>query len=157
MSVRSDRVRKSTAFSYAIGQEIRALRQNVLSSNLIDFNELCDAELKHFLNWKRQNDSVQYSLVKQHDGHHHRHKSQPQANSMFIVFGSKSIILCLLAGLMLINVNVAIEYFTSIRCFVPNNYMIWEATRPISNCQFCAGIDRPLILSNISQTEFLVS
>lgn len=49
------------------------------------------------------------------------------------------------------------EYFIGIRCLVPNNYLVWEATRPVSDCSFCDGIRRPLILPNLTQAEFAVS
>lgn len=161
MDIRSNLRSKCTSFPHAIGQEIRALRQNVLKSNLIDFNELCDAEFNHYLNWKRQTDGLPHATITDQQKAEHRQrqtKSKVQQN----VYGIKTVlsmgaILGIAIGLMLLNCNVVIEYFTSIRCFVPNNYMIWEATRPISNCQFCAGVKRPLILSNLSQTEFSVS
>ena len=51
----------------------------------------------------------------------------------------------------------AIEYILGIRCFVPNNYLIWEATRPVSDCRFCTGITKPVILHNMTQAEFAVS
>lgn len=45
---------------------------------------------------------------------------------------------------------------SSIRCLLPNNYLIWEATRPISNCEYCIGITKPIFLPNISREEFMV-
>lgn len=151
MDFRSNFPNNCVEFPYAIGQEIRTLRENVLKSNLIDLNELCDAEFNHYLNWKRQTDTMQYSPLKL------QQQQKPKQNCYgLMTVLSMSAAVCLAIGLMLLNFNIFIEYFTSIRCFVPNNYMIWEATRPISNCQFCAGVDRPLILSNISQTEFSV-
>lgn len=132
------------AHTVAINREIKRLRQNVLTSNLIELNELCDAELKLFLNWKRQVPSLQYSA--RHD------ENTQRADRTFTVIAIT--LLCLIIALC--NFDVA-AYFLSIRCFVPNNYMIWEATRPISNCEFCAGVQRPLILPNISRTEFSVS
>lgn len=156
MDFRSDPQSKCTAFPHAIGQEIRALRRNVLKSNLIDFNELCDAELNHYLNWRRQTDGVEYSTVQQEQQQQQQKSKQQNCYGTWTALSVRAM-LCLIIGLMLLNFHVFIEYFTSIRCFLPNNYMIWEATRPISNCQFCAGVSRPLILSNLSQTEFAVS
>lgn len=46
------------------------------------------------------------------------------------------------------------KHLRGARCLVPNNYLLWEFTRPISNCDFCAGVGAPLILPNISQEEF---
>lgn len=48
------------------------------------------------------------------------------------------------------------EYVLGIRCFLPNNYLIWEATRPISDCNYCKGVMRPLILDNMTQEQFQV-
>lgn len=49
----------------------------------------------------------------------------------------------------------AIHYVLGIRCIVPNNYFIWEATRPIKDCNFCSNITEPTILNNITRDEFL--
>lgn len=54
-------------------------------------------------------------------------------------------------------INNLLEYVLGIRCLVPNNYLIWEATRPVSDCSFCDGITRPIILENLTQQEFMVS
>lgn len=51
---------------------------------------------------------------------------------------------------------VLIDICMGIRCILPNNYLIWEATRPISDCKFCIDIHRPIILSNITKHEFMV-
>lgn len=29
------------------------------------------------------------------------------------------------------------QFLITVRCFLPNNYLVWEATRPISDCSFC--------------------
>lgn len=50
-----------------------------------------------------------------------------------------------------------IKSFQETRCLLPNNYLVWEFTRPISNCDYCRGIDAPLILSNITKEEFRTS
>lgn len=50
----------------------------------------------------------------------------------------------------------AIASIMGIRCFVPNNYIIWEASRPITDCNYCRSINRPIILPNVSQDEFAV-
>ncbi|XP_017780310.1 PREDICTED: uncharacterized protein LOC108565394 [Nicrophorus vespilloides] len=41
-----------------------------------------------------------------------------------------------------------------IRCLIPNNYFVWEATRPISDCGFCLNVTAPIILHNASREEF---
>lgn len=47
-------------------------------------------------------------------------------------------------------------YFFGIRCFVPNNYLVWEATRPVTDCAYCRHVRRPLILPNMTREEFAV-
>lgn len=54
-------------------------------------------------------------------------------------------------------VNKTFEHILGMRCFVPNNYLVWEATRPKSDCSFCRGIDQPIVLANMSREEFSVS
>ncbi|XP_015593936.1 uncharacterized protein LOC107267143 [Cephus cinctus] len=46
------------------------------------------------------------------------------------------------------------RYAQGTRCLVPNNYLTWEFTRPVSNCDFCRGVDSALYLRNISKEEF---
>lgn len=41
-----------------------------------------------------------------------------------------------------------------IRCVVPNNYFVWEATRPISDCSFCINVTGPIVLYNATREEF---
>ncbi|XP_065083067.1 uncharacterized protein LOC135705324 [Ochlerotatus camptorhynchus] len=47
-----------------------------------------------------------------------------------------------------------IEVILGTRCIVPNNYLVWEATRPLSDCDFCRGVQGPIILSNLSREQF---
>lgn len=47
-----------------------------------------------------------------------------------------------------------IKSFQGTRCLLPNNYLIWEFTRPISNCDYCRDIETPLILPNLTKEEF---
>ena len=63
------------------------------------------------------------------------------------------LILLFFATPILVNV---LEILISMRCIVPNNYLVWEATRPVSNCDFCRGIDKPTILKNLTREEFKV-
>lgn len=43
-----------------------------------------------------------------------------------------------------------IEFLLTIRCIFPNNYIIYEATRPLSNCLYCKNLKKPIIIKNIS-------
>lgn len=40
------------------------------------------------------------------------------------------------------------------RCIVPNNYFVWEFTRPVSDCEFCRDVDSALVLPNVTREEF---
>ncbi|KAJ3663015.1 hypothetical protein Zmor_007326 [Zophobas morio] len=50
--------------------------------------------------------------------------------------------------------STAINYFLGVRCIVPNNYFVWEATRPVSDCNFCINITNPIVLQNVTRKEF---
>lgn len=63
------------------------------------------------------------------------------------------IIISLIFGLITHN---SIEYLSGVRCFLPNNYLIYEMTRPISDCEFCIGVEAPLELPNVTKAEFMV-
>lgn len=75
-------------------------------------------------------------------------------NRVSFLFGF-FIILIICVGTPL--VKKLFEHILGIRCFVPNNYLVWEATRPKSDCSFCMGYERPVILPNMTRQEFLVS
>lgn len=49
----------------------------------------------------------------------------------------------------------AIQYALGIRCILPNNYFIWEATRPIKDCNFCANVTKPIVFNNLTRDDFL--
>ncbi|KAJ8687895.1 hypothetical protein QAD02_023690 [Eretmocerus hayati] len=51
-------------------------------------------------------------------------------------------------------ISFVINYIQGIRCLVPNNYLVWEFTRPVSNCDFCRGINSALVLDNITKQDF---
>ncbi|CAG4947016.1 unnamed protein product [Parnassius apollo] len=41
------------------------------------------------------------------------------------------------------------------RCLVPINYLVWEATRPLADCDYCANVTKPIILRNITRNDFM--
>ncbi|XP_075225290.1 uncharacterized protein LOC142326589 [Lycorma delicatula] len=41
-----------------------------------------------------------------------------------------------------------------IKCVIPNNYFVWEATRPVTDCSICRGINGVIVLPNITRQEF---
>lgn len=48
----------------------------------------------------------------------------------------------------------AIQYAQGVRCIIPNNYFVWEATRPIPDCKFCINVTKPIVLPNVTKEEF---
>lgn len=123
--------------------EIDRVRKSIVKSNLIDIFQLNEVEANHLLNWQLKSNLRTINNVK---------KLKPERNGIAAVL--LATICLLLYGAMNIN---AVEYLLSIRCFVPNNYLIYEATRPISNCKFCINVKSPLILPNVSNpSEFVV-
>ena len=50
--------------------------------------------------------------------------------------------------------DVLVDNTLGIRCVVPNNYFIWEATRPVMDCSLCENITQVLDLYNCSKDEF---
>ncbi|XP_050300965.1 uncharacterized protein LOC126739359 [Anthonomus grandis grandis] len=49
---------------------------------------------------------------------------------------------------------ICLDILLGIRCVVPNNYFIWEGTRPISDCSFCSNVTGPIELHNVTRKEF---
>lgn len=47
-----------------------------------------------------------------------------------------------------------IHFILGIRCILPNNYFIWEATRPITDCNFCNNVTQPIVLNNLTRDQF---
>lgn len=47
-----------------------------------------------------------------------------------------------------------LTFLIGVKCFLPNNNLVSEATRPISDCGFCRGVEGPLILKNMTREEF---
>ncbi|CAD7006062.1 uncharacterized protein LOC101448387 [Ceratitis capitata] len=47
-----------------------------------------------------------------------------------------------------------ITFLLGVRCFLPNNYIVSEATRPISDCGFCKDVSGPKILQNLTREKF---
>lgn len=120
------------------------LHKNALKSNLVNENDLYEAI---FVNGKSNNSGQNGCRNKLP----HRYAND---NLYQVILFSIIVLLCLIVGTPI--VKYLIDQILGIRCFVPNNYLIWEATRPISNCHFCQGITGPLILPNMTQEEFLV-
>ena len=52
------------------------------------------------------------------------------------------------------SLNSIINYFLGVRCIIPNNYLIWEATRPVADCRYCLNVSTPIILNNVTRNDF---
>lgn len=52
--------------------------------------------------------------------------------------------------------GLAVEYLLSARCLIPINHLVWEVTRPLADCNYCANITKPIILQNITRRNFRV-
>lgn len=87
---------------------------------------------------------------------HHNVRSRQKLNIPYQQLCVVSLIgiLCMAIGVPL--ARQLYEQTIGIRCFLPNNYLIWEATRPVADCAFCRGIAQPRILHNVTQAEFTV-
>ncbi|EEB13286.1 conserved hypothetical protein [Pediculus humanus corporis] len=50
--------------------------------------------------------------------------------------------------------NILVDNTLGIRCVIPNNYFIWEATRPVTDCSMCENVTEVLNLQNCSREQF---
>lgn len=50
--------------------------------------------------------------------------------------------------------DILVDNTLGIRCVIPNNYFIWEATRPVTDCSICENVTEVLSLQNISRENF---
>lgn len=136
--------------------EIQRLHNTIsLNGDIDNREELHEAhqERTRFYQWTR-NGSRERSRTPGPVAQNGRVASNCSLNRVSFLFGV-SIILIICVGTPLI--HTLFEHILGLRCFVPNNYLIWEATRPKSDCTFCMGYDGPIILSNLTREEFAVS
>lgn len=82
------------------------------------------------------------------------------SKSVFRHFYSKKLVLVILLPLLYsivverFGIDFLMQYTQNTRCLVPNNYLVWEFTRPVSNCDFCRGVNSALVLNNLTKEEF---
>lgn len=88
----------------------------------------------------------------QNEIYHVKTKERNSYKKILIYLSLFTLIGCLLYQNGIIN-SVS-KYMLGIRCLVPNNYIIWEGTRPLSDCEFCINITSPIILQNLTREEF---
>lgn len=67
-----------------------------------------------------------------------------------------SLIFTILLGIILnkTSIDILVKNVLGVRCIIPNNYLIWEATRPETDCNMCKDINQVLIFNNISRDIF---
>lgn len=140
--------KQSDSFNTIIHPELKKLHTNVLKTKLVTEHELYEA-----LTNDNKHRMTELSNYREHEIMPNRALGDSSNLYQIIIF-SVIFLLCLIIGSPI--VKYVIEQILGIRCFVPNNYLVWEATRPISDCSFCEGVTKPIILANLTSEEFLV-
>lgn len=86
-----------------------------------------------------------------------------KSRTIFFVY-MKKVLMTMLFVLLLygilsghLNTMNVMKSFRETRCLLPNNYLVWEFTRSVSNCDYCRDVEAPLILRNLTKEEFLRS
>lgn len=47
-----------------------------------------------------------------------------------------------------------VETTLGVRCVIPNNYFVWEATRPVTDCSMCANLSQVIQLDDCDREQF---
>ncbi|XP_055705028.1 uncharacterized protein LOC129802864 [Phlebotomus papatasi] len=119
-------------------QKLNSLHGAVLSSGKVTEQELLEAYRQY------QDDGEIRMPVQEENPERHNQRVR-------LFFGSAILLFILVATPL---ISIVLEHIISVRCLLPNNYLVWEATRPVSDCDFCRGVQGPLIFGNLSQEEF---
>lgn len=70
---------------------------------------------------------------------------------------NKKLIVAIVASFIVVVISLYfVNSILSARCLLPSNYLVWEATRPLADCAYCANVTKPIILRNISRRDFVV-
>lgn len=86
-------------------------------------------------------------------------KTEERRKKVVRVWSRKLIVFILLSIFLGSMVEMGIlekmkKYFSARRCLLENNYVVWELTRPVSNCNFCRDVGAPLVLPNMTRAQF---
>lgn len=129
-------------WSHSIHEQYRQIHENALRTTVITKSDLYTALM---CNYRR-------SKTDSNANRNVQRMYEASYQQLFVIglIGT----LCMAIGVPLAKQLYA--QMMGVRCFVPNNYLIWEATRPIADCTFCRGVSRPRILSNVTKAEFSV-
>lgn len=69
---------------------------------------------------------------------------------------SRKLLISAVFVLLTLLLAVAVDYLLSARCLLPINHLVWEATRPLADCGYCANVTKPIILKNVTRQSFRV-
>lgn len=68
---------------------------------------------------------------------------------------NRGLIAIVLSALILLVLSVNfVNNILSVRCLLPSNYLVWEATRPLADCGYCQNVTKPIILWNVTRHKF---
>lgn len=56
-----------------------------------------------------------------------------------------------------ISLSYVVNTILSARCLIPLNYLMWEAARPLADCDYCVNVTKPIILTNATRESFEVN
>ncbi|XP_068618759.1 uncharacterized protein [Battus philenor] len=73
------------------------------------------------------------------------------------VTSTKTILTVALISVFIAITSILVHNVLSARCLVPVNYLVWEATRPLTDCDFCANVTKPIILRNVTRDDFKIN
>ncbi|CAH0398843.1 unnamed protein product [Chilo suppressalis] len=67
----------------------------------------------------------------------------------------KDVVIVMIAFFVVLSLSGAwVNSILSVRCVIPANYLVWEATRPLADCAYCENVTEPIILYNVTRQEF---
>lgn len=116
--------------------KIYQIQEKIIKSNFVTQNDISEINFSKYLHWK----------IKFHDHSRRRKRKSDQYFGYIALFTIIPII-----------IMIGISHLINVRCLLANTYMVWESTRPVSDCKFCTNIQRPIILPNITREQFLVT
>ncbi|XP_063228865.1 uncharacterized protein LOC134534362 isoform X2 [Bacillus rossius redtenbacheri] len=88
-------------------------------------------------------------------------KVRKEHNQVFGLQFPNCTYLCFLVMIVFISILVKVLFLETVvknalgtRCVLPNNYFVWEATRPVTDCSMCKDVTNVTLLANVSRLEF---
>ena len=130
-------------------EDIRNLREHFIFQSYVNLNEyvlrkgLCIHELQN-LSYSEKSSSYKNICWCSY--------SKIANDNKFLIFILTLLVSCFYLRLPLIDGMMKTAF--GIKCILPNNYIVWEATRPIADCNICSNLNSALILHNITRDDF---